>query len=154
MVGLVQVQFAAGHPWPDKQRPVHLALMLAMSGTNLYCVNYKFKTWIGSLFCLQTSYHIYRVSGNKPSLRKMTFYTKIQKLAIKMTFATIIGPKNTEHNKASNFRFKNQKSQFTKLIWDKNQEKKLKCFEKRGKNQCISIYLGGERSKAIQSGPQ
>ena len=49
-----------------------------------------------------------------------------------------------------------QKSRFTKFIWDKNLQKlkNLKCFEKRTKNQLISIDLGGERSKVIQYGQQ
>ena len=51
----------------------------------------------------------YRVSRLKLSLGKTTFYTKIQKSAIKMTFETIIGPKNTEHYEPSTFRFTNQK---------------------------------------------
>ena len=36
----------------------------------------------------------------------------------------------------------------------KTKEKNLMCFEQSGKNQQISIYLGGERSKVIQSGHQ
>ena len=87
----------------------------------------------------------------------MTFYTKIQKSAIKMTFETIIGPKNTEHYEPSTFRFTNQKPPKITLYQinlgqNPKKWKNLKCFEKRAKNQRISIYLGGERSQVIQSG--
>jgi hypothetical protein len=49
------------------------------------------------------------VSRKKLGLGKPTFYTKIQKSAIKMSFETIIGPKNAEHYQPSTFQFTNQK---------------------------------------------
>ena len=45
-----------------------------------------------------------------------------------------------------------QKSQFLREIWDI--KKKLKCFEKRAKNQHLLIYLGWKRSKMFQYGPK
>ena len=74
-----------------------------------------------------------------------------------MSFETIIGPKNTEHYQPSTFGFTNQKPPkitLCQINLGQNPKKltNLNCFEKRGKNQRISIYLGGERSQVIQSG--
>ena len=95
----------------------------------------------------------YRVSRKKLGLGKTTFYTKIQKSAIKMTFQTIIAPKNTEHYVPSSFRFTNQKSpKITLYQINLGQNPKIQKSKKRGKNQRISIFFGGERSRVIQSG--
>ena len=95
----------------------------------------------------------YRVSTRKLGLGKTTFYTKIQKSVIKMTVGTIIGLKNTEHYVPSSFRFTNQKSsKITLYQINLGQKPEIQKSKKRGKNQRISIYFGGERSRVIQSG--
>ena len=77
-----------------------------------------------------------------------------------MTLAKKIGPKKRHHYNASPFGFRNQKLpkytlyQINSGQKPKKQKKNLKSFEKRGKNQRISIDLGGKRSKVIQYAQQ
>ena len=94
----------------------------------------------------------YSVSHKKLAFRKTTIYTKIQKSAIKMTFATIIALKQTNHYNVSDFWVQKQKSpkitlyQINSVKKTLKLTKNLKCFEKRAKNERISIDLGGKRS--------